>query len=96
MEIFTLCISLLSFFAALAAVIVAIVIYKKDCKKQEIAEKERRKREEQETEKRRRLEKQALQDELDSMNEHSPFPLSETERCKYARINYLQKRLRRM
>lgn len=96
MEIVTLCISLLSFFAALAAVIVPIVIYKKDCKKQEIAEKERRKREEQENEKKRRLEKQALQDELDSMNEHSPFPMSETERLKYARINYLQKRLRRM
>ena len=85
MEIITLCISLLSFFAALAAVIVPIIIYKKDCKKQDIAEEERRK-----------LEKQALQDELDSMNEHSSFPMSETERLKCARINYLQKRLRRM
>ena len=96
MQIITLCISLLSFFAALAAVIVPIVIYKKDRKNQEIAEFERRQREEQEDAKRRRLEKQALQDELDSMNEHSSFPMSEMDRFKYARINYLQKQLRRM
>ena len=96
MEIITLCISLLSFFAALAAVIVPIIIYKKDRKNQEKAEEERCKREEQGELKRRRLEKQALQDELDSLNEHSSFPMSETDRIKYARINYLQKRLRRM
>ncbi|WP_294986276.1 hypothetical protein [uncultured Fibrobacter sp.] len=39
MEIITLCISLLSFFAALAAVIVPIVIFKKQRKYDEEAEK---------------------------------------------------------
>lgn len=96
MEIATLCISLLSFFAALAAVIVPIIIYKKQRKYDEEAEQRSIERERQAEQRRIKNELQDLQDELTSLNSHSPFPMSENERVIYSRGVYLNKRVERL
>lgn len=86
MEVVTLCVSLLSFFAALAAVIVPIVIFKKQRKYDE--EKERLAKEE--TAKR---ERQDAQDELDAMGVNmSPFSLYGYSKIEIARAKYLWKK----
>lgn len=66
MEIATLCISLLSFFAALAAVIVPIVIYKKQRKYDEEAEQRSIERERQAEQRRKEEIRQDAQDRLDA------------------------------
>ena len=96
MEIATLCISLLSFFAALAAVIVPIVIFKKQRKYDEEAEQRSVERERQTERNRIRNEQQDLQDELMSLDSHSSFPMSENERAIYSRKAYLNKRIERL
>jgi lipopolysaccharide export system protein LptC len=45
--------------------------------------------------KQRRNERQAMQDELDAMNEHTIFPMSGIEKMTYTREVYLRKRLKR-
>ncbi|MDY6370597.1 MAG: hypothetical protein SPL19_06190 [Fibrobacter sp.] len=107
MEIATLCISLLSFFAALAAVIVPIVIFKKQRKYDEEAERKRDEKErlaeqrcierEQQAEQNRiKSELRDLQDELVSLDSRSSFPMSENERAIYSRKAYLNKRIERL
>jgi predicted histidine transporter YuiF (NhaC family) len=86
MEIATLCISLLSFFAALAAVIVPIVIYKKQRKYE--AEKEEQTKKEM-----ARREREDAQAELDAMGiNSSPFSLSGYSKMEKARAKYLWKK----
>ena len=78
---------LFSLLAVLAAVIIPIVIFKKQRKYDELKEE----RTKDEIAKR---ELQDAQDELDAMNEHSPFPYtSEIDRLIRARVNYLNKKL---
>lgn len=66
MEIVTLCISLLSFFAALAAVIVPIVIFKKQRKYDEEAEQRSIERERQAEQRRKQKIRQDAQDRLEA------------------------------
>ena len=66
MEIVTLCISLLSFFAALAAVIVPIVIFKKQRKYDEEAEQRSIERERQAEQRRKQEIRQDAQDKLNA------------------------------
>lgn len=84
MEVATLCISLLSFFAALAAVIVPIVIFKKqrkyEAEKEELAKKEMAKREREEA-----------QAELDAIG-IIPFGAPGFSRMDLAKVNYLKKK----
>ena len=80
---------LLSLLAVLAAVIVPIVIFRKQRKYDELKEKRTK-------DEIARRELQDAQDELNAMNEHSPFPYtSEIDRLIRARANYLNKRLNR-
>ena len=78
---------LFSLLSVIASVIVPIAIFKKQRKYDEI--KEERTKDE--------IAKRELQDaqnELDAMNEHSPFPYtSEMDRLIRARVNYLNKKL---
>ena len=78
---------LFSLLAVVASVIVSIAIFKKHRKYDEL--KEERTKDE--------IAKRELQDaqnELDAMNEHSPFPYtSEMDRLIRARANYLNKKL---
>ena len=78
---------LFSLLAVIASVIVPIAIFKKQRKYDEL--KEERTKDE--------IAKRELQDaqnELDAMNEHSPFPYtSEIDRLIRARVNYLNKKL---
>lgn len=86
MEIATLCISLLSFFAALAAVIVPIVIFKKQ-RKYEAEKEEQAKKEMAE------MERKDAQAELDAMGVNSsPFSLSGYSKMEIARAKYLWKK----
>ncbi len=84
MEIITLCISLLSFFAALAAVIVPIVIFKKQRKYE--AEKEEQARKEM-----AEMERKEAQAELDAIGIVPPTGWGFT-RMDLARVNYLKKK----
>lgn len=80
---------LFSLLAVLAAVIVPIVIFRKQRKYDELKEKRTK-------DEIARRELQDAQDELNAMNEHSPFPYtSEIDRLIRARANYLNKRLNR-
>lgn len=80
---------LFSLLAVLAAVIVPIVIFRKQRKYDELKEKRTK-------DEIARRELQDAQDELNAMNEHSPFPYtSEIDRLIRARVNYLSKRLNR-
>lgn len=84
MEIATLCISLLSFFAALAAVIVPIVIFKKQRKYE--AEKEEQARKEM-----AEMERKEAQAELDAIGIVPATGWGFT-RMDLARVNYLKKK----
>ena len=80
---------LFSLLAVLAAVIVPIVVFRKQRKYDELKEKRTK-------DEIARRELQDAQDELNAMNEHSPFPYtSEIDRLIRARANYLNKRLNR-
>ena len=86
MEIATLCISLLSFFAALAAVIVPIVIFKKqrkyEAEKVELAKKEMAE-----------MERKEAQAELDAMGvTNAPISLYGYSKMEIARARYLWKK----
>ena len=86
MEVVTLCISLLSFFAALAAVIVPIVIYKKQ-RKYEVEKEEQARKEMAE------MERKEAQAELDAMGiNSSPFSLSGYSKMEIVRAKYLWKK----
>ena len=76
MEIATLCISLLSFFAALAAVIVPIVIFKKQRKYDEEAEQRSIERERQAEQRRKKEIRQDAQDRLDAKRIANESPLA--------------------
>lgn len=78
-------ISLIAAVAAIGAVIVPVIIFKKQRKYDEEAERNRIKNE-----------RQDVQDELASLRSHSPFPMSENERARYSRSAYLDKRLERL
>ena len=84
MELVTLCVSLLSFFAALAAVIVPIVIFKKqrkyEAEKEELAKKEMAE-----------MERKDAQAELDAIGV-IPFGAPGFTRMDLARVNYLKKK----
>ena len=86
MEVITLCISLLSFFAALAAVIVPIVIFKKQ-RKYEVEKEEQARKE------MAKMERMEAQAELDAMGiNSSPFSLSGYSKMEIARAKYLWKK----
>ncbi|WP_290746352.1 hypothetical protein [Fibrobacter sp. UBA4309] len=76
MEIATLCISLLSFFAALAAVIVPIVIFKKQRKYDEEAEQRSIERERQAEQRRKKEIRQDAQDRLKAKRVANESPLA--------------------
>lgn len=84
MEIITLCISLLSFFAALAAVIVPILIFKKqrkyEAEKEELAKKEMAE-----------MERKDAQAELDAIGVVPATGWGFT-RMDLAKVNYLKKK----
>lgn len=85
LDIITCISSIVAAIGAVGAIVVSIVLYNKQCKKEILAEQKRRKQEQQE-----------LLDELNAMNEHSPFPyISEIDRLIRARANYLNRRLNR-
>lgn len=75
---------LFSLLAVVASVAIPFLIYKMQRKNEKVAERNRI------------LEElQNAEDELDSLREHIPFPLSESQRAKQTRISYLEKRLNR-
>lgn len=74
LNIITCISSIVAAIGTIGCIIVSIVLYKKQQKK----------------------EHQELLDELNSMKEDSQFPMSEMERFKNARMNYLQKRIRKI
>ena len=85
MELANLIISALTFVATIAGIVVAIVIYGKQRKFDVETEQERK-----------RVERQALQDELDSFGiTNSGFSLEGYSRGDLARYKYLKKRLQK-
>jgi len=75
---------LFAFLAVVVSIVIPFVIYKMQRKDEQIAELKRL------------IEDQRnVQDELDSFNAHSPFPMSEMERLKQSRISFLERRLSR-
>jgi len=85
LNIITCISSIVAAIGTIGCIIVSIVLYKKQCKNEALAKKRRQEEE-----------RQDLLDELNAMNEHSPFPYtSEVDRLIRAKANYLNRRLNR-